>query len=93
MSSTQDAAAEAAMAGAVNKMMASATAPKPTAKTTALTVTVDAPDKKSLSRAQVTVLNRIRAVASGAFDVTVTYGSQPSEEAGETQPDAETAEP
>ena len=52
MSSSQDAAAEQAMSGAVNKMMAAATTPKAKPTQTAVTISVDAPDRKSLSRSQ-----------------------------------------
>ena len=85
MSSTQDAAAEAAMAGAVNKMMASATAPKPAAKTTALKLTVDAADKTALSRTQTTALNRARAVLSPAFSVSVEYGGEEAEQSADDE--------
>jgi hypothetical protein len=78
------------MSGAVNKMMAAATAPKPTAKTTALTLSVAAADRKSLTRAQLTTLNRGQVVLARVFDVSVEYGQ--TEESDENKTPAEAGE-
>jgi glycine cleavage system regulatory protein len=81
-------AVEQAMSGAVNKMMAAATAPKKQASQTAVTISVDAADRKSLTRAQLAALNRGQVVLARSFDVSVAY-AQP-EEADEL--DGETGE-
>ena len=64
------------MAGAVNKMMASATAPKTKPTQTAVTISVDAADRKGLSRSQVAALNRAQTLLAGSFEVSVEYGAR-----------------
>ena len=89
---SQDAAGEKAMAGAVDQLMKSATAPKAKPTQTAVTLTVDAKNAKALSKGEAAALNRGQTVLANAFDVTVSYGSQPSdEEAEETEPATPTA--
>jgi len=65
---------------------AAATAPKESATTTSLTLSVNAADRKALSRARVAALNRAQTALAGLFDVTVSYSEKAEE------PDAETRE-
>jgi hypothetical protein len=94
MSSTsQDAAGEAALSSGLNKMMAAvaATASKPsTSTTTALTLNVAAPDRKTLSRSQTSAINRAQTLLAGVFDVSVSYGPA-ADETGETPEDEASA--
>jgi hypothetical protein len=87
---SQDAAGEQALSGAVDQLMKAATAPKAKAQTTALTLSVAAPDRKSLSRSQVAALNRGQVVLARVFDVSVEYGQ--TEESDENKTPAEAGE-
>ena len=65
-----------------------ATAPKPKPTQTSVTISVDAPDRKSLSRSQLGAVNRAQTLLAGTFSVSVEYQSaeQPDEEAEEAHP-------
>ena len=75
---TADAVAAQTVASVLGKKPAPAAAP-------GLKLTVDAADRKSLSRSQSAALNRAQSVLAGTFDVSVEYGGEGAEQSADDE--------
>ena len=86
-----DAAAAKAVASVLGKTKTPPAAPA--ASNTGLTLTVDAADKKSLSRSQTSAINRAQTILGGLFDVSVSYTPAEDDTSETSDDEASTAAP
>ena len=89
----QSEAGATAIAAAVDAAASKKPPAPPSASSTGLTLTVDAADRKSLSRSQTSAINRAQTILGGLFDVSVSYTPAADETGGQPDDEASTAAP